>query len=61
MRECRMIKPVSRKAITDLVAQVMRVQKKYAHEQVGVRNDRRNEVKKIVNRVASELEQLDGN
>lgn len=56
-----MIKPVSRKAITDLVAQVMRVQKKYAHEQVGVRNDRRNEVKKIVNRVASELEQLDGN
>jgi low affinity Fe/Cu permease len=56
-----MTKSVPKKAITDLVAQVMRIQKKYAHEQVGVRNDRRNEVKKIVNRVASELENKDGN
>lgn len=57
----RMTKSVPKKAITDLVAQVMRIQKKYAHEQVGVRNDRRNEVKKIINRVASELENKDGN
>lgn len=56
-----MTKSVPKKAITDLVAQVMRIQKKYAHEHVGVKNDRRNEVKKIVNRVASELEHGDGN
>jgi hypothetical protein len=59
--EFRMTKQVPKKAITDLVAQVMRIQKKYAHEQVGVRNDRRSEVKKIINRVASELENKDGN
>jgi low affinity Fe/Cu permease len=59
--ELSMTKQVPKKAITDLVAQVMRIQKKYAHEQVGVRNDRRTEVKKIINRVASELENKDGN
>lgn len=51
----------SKKPITALVLQVIQVQKKYAHEQVGVKNERRNEVKKVVNRIASELEQTDGN
>ena len=50
-----------KKSITELVAQVMRIQKKYAHEQAGVKTERRNEVKRIVNRVASEMEQKDGN
>ena len=56
-----MTKSVQQKAVAELVAHVMRIQKQYAHEQVGVRNDRRNEVKKIVNRVASEMENKDGN
>lgn len=56
-----MTKSIPKQAITNLLAQVMRIQKRYAHEQVGVRNDRRNEVKKIINRVASELENKDGN
>ena len=38
-----------KKATTELVAQVMRIQKTYAHEQVGAKNDRRNEIKKAIN------------
>jgi hypothetical protein len=34
-----MTKAVPRKAITEMVGQVMRIQKKYAHEQIGVRNE----------------------
>lgn len=60
LRTSPMTRSDSKKAITDLVAQVMRLQKRYAHEQVGVKTERRNEVKKIVNRVASEMEQKDG-
>jgi len=52
---------IPKKALNDLLVQVMRVQKQYAHEQVGARNDRRAEVKKIVNRVASELGKSNGN
>lgn len=44
-----------KKATTELVVLVMKIQKKYAHEQVGAKNDRRNEIKKIINRIASEL------
>lgn len=49
--------PIPKKSLNDLLVHVMRVQKMYAHEQVGVKNSRRDEIKKIVNRVASELEQ----
>lgn len=47
---------ITKKALNDLLVQVMRIQKSYAHEQVGVKNGRREEIKKVVNRVASELE-----
>ena len=52
---------VSKKALNNLLIQVMRVQKAYAHEQVGARNDRRAEIKKIVNRVAAEMDKKNGN
>jgi hypothetical protein len=50
-----------RKATTELVAQVMKIQKAFAHEQVGAKNDRRNEIKKVINRIASELEEKNAN
>lgn len=55
-----MTNQIPRKFITELVGQVIRLQKRFAHEQVGVRNERRNEVKKIINRVASNLEASGG-
>ena len=45
-----------RVSTTELVALVMKVQKNYAHEQVGAKSDRRSEIKKVINRIASELE-----
>ena len=51
----------AKKALTELLAEVMRIQKRFAHEQTGVKTERRNEIKKIVNRAASELEQKGGN
>ncbi len=49
-----MSEEIPRKVLTELLIKVMQVQKAYAHEQVGARNDRRNEIKKLVNRVAAE-------
>lgn len=51
-----MTQQIPKQSVMDLIAQVIRIQKKYAHEQVGARNDRRNEIKKIINRVASALD-----
>jgi hypothetical protein len=45
-----------KKTVTDLIVQVMRIQKRFAHEQIGARNDRRNEIKKLVNKLTSEME-----
>lgn len=50
-----------KKATTELVKQVMKIQKTYAHEQVGARNERRNEIKKVINRIATELEAKNAN
>jgi hypothetical protein len=46
---------IPKKSLNELLVQVMKVQKRYAHEQVGVKNARRDEIKKIVNRIASEM------
>ncbi len=46
---------IPKKSLNDLLVQVMKLQKRYAHEQVGVKNARRDEIKKIVNRIASEM------
>jgi len=51
-----MTQDIPKKTVTDLITQVMHIQKRYAHEQLGARNDRRNEIKKVVNRLASEME-----
>lgn len=47
--------------LNELLQEVMRVEKRYAHEQYGAKNDRRNELKKAVNRIASEMERQNGN
>ena len=47
---------VPKKILNELLLQVIKVEKDYAHEFVGVRNERRNEIKKIVNRVVSEMD-----
>lgn len=47
---------IPKKTVTDLIVKVMQIQKRFAHEQIGARNDRRNEIKKVVNRLASESE-----
>jgi hypothetical protein len=46
---------IPKKSLNDLLVQVMKIQKRYAHEQVGVKNARRDEIKKAVNRIASEM------
>jgi hypothetical protein len=51
----------TKKATTELIAQVMRIQKNFAHEQLGAKNDRRNEIKKAINRISSELEAKNAN
>ena len=56
-----MLNQPDRKQLTTLLTEVMRIQKRYAHEQVGAKNDRRAEVKKIVNRIVGEMEKTDGN
>lgn len=50
-----------KKPTVELIVQVMKIQKMYAHEQVGAKSDRRNEIKKIINRIASELEAKNAN
>ena len=50
-----------KKTTNELIVQVMKIQKNYAHEQVGAKNDRRNEIKKTINRIASELEAKNAN
>jgi len=50
-----------RKTTTELVAQVMKIQKAFAKEQVGAKSDRRNEIKKTINRIASQLEAKNAN
>lgn len=52
---------IPKKSLNELLVQVMLVQKRYAHEQVGARNDRRAEIKKLVNRVAAEMDKTNGN
>ena len=47
--------------LNELLQEVMRVEKRYAHEQYGAKNDRRNELKKAVNRIATETERKNGN
>jgi hypothetical protein len=51
---------IPKKAVTDLINQVMHIQKKFAHEQIGARNDRRNQIKKLINRLTSETERIRG-
>lgn len=45
--------------LSGLLQDVMQIEKRYAHEQYGARNDRRNEIKKLVNRVAAELPEME--
>lgn len=47
--------------LNELLQEVMRVEKGFAHEQYGAKNDRRNEIKKAVNRIATEAERKNGN
>ena len=37
-----------------LIAAVIKIEKKYAHELTGVRNERREEIKKEINRMVAE-------
>lgn len=56
-----MTQKTEKEHLDELLNEVMRIQKRYAHEQLGAKNDRRNEIKKVVNKVATELEQKNGN
>ena len=56
-----MSQEIPKQLVTTLVTQVMRIQKQFAHEQLGARNDRRNEIKKIVNNLVSSTETERGN
>lgn len=51
----------AKKVLNEVLVQVMRLQKQYAHEQLGARTDRRAEIKKIVNRAAAGLDKKNGN
>lgn len=55
------IKKQEKDHLNELLQEVMRVEKRYAHEQYGAKNDRRNELKKAVNRIATETERKNGN
>jgi hypothetical protein len=40
--------------LSSLIAAVIAIEKRYAHELTGVRNERREEIKKEINRLVSE-------
>lgn len=49
---------IPEKLITDLIAEVIQIQREYAHEWVGVKTERRNRIREVINRLATEkLEQ----
>jgi hypothetical protein len=48
------------RAVIKLIARIILLQKQYAHEQSGVRNERRAEAKKLVNSIAAEIESVSG-
>lgn len=50
-----MEKLASNQVLMELVSRVIQIEKNYAHEQVGVKNLRREDIKKLINRIASEL------
>jgi|GEM_PF-5038547 len=45
---------IPKDVVTELLIEVLKIQKQYAHEQTGARNDRRNQQKKIVNKIVAE-------
>ena len=45
---------IPRAVLTAILAKVLSVQKKYAHELKGVRNERREKVKEAINSVVAE-------
>ena len=51
----RLEKIASNQVLVELVSKVIEIEKRYAHEQIGVRNNRREEIKKLINRIASDL------
>ncbi len=40
--------------LTELIAKVVKIQKKYAHELSGVRNNRRAEIKEVLSQLVAE-------
>jgi hypothetical protein len=60
-REALMANVTPKKTLLDLLSNTIRIQKNFAHEQVGARNDRRNEIKKLINKLATEMEVKNGN
>lgn len=45
---------IPRVVLTELVVKVIQIEKKYAHELTGARNDRRAEIKQLINKVVGE-------
>jgi hypothetical protein len=45
---------IPREILNELVVKVLGVEKKYAHELTGVKNDRRTEIKQLVNKIAGD-------
>ena len=49
-----MKKEIPDKVLTEIIAKVVSIQKKYAHELSGVRNDRRAEIKDALSQLVAE-------
>ena len=47
-------KEIPDKVLTEIIAKVVSIQKKYAHELSGVRNDRRAEIKDALSQLVAE-------
>ena len=45
---------IPKAVLTEVLVKILSIQKKYAHEFKGVRNDRREEVKDALNKVVTE-------
>ena len=45
---------LDQRLITSLIARILTIEKRYAHELKGVRDQRRNEIKDLINKVLAE-------
>jgi hypothetical protein len=52
--EAHMTESLTKKLVTELIVKILKVEKAFAHQLAGARNDRRAELKDVINKFVSE-------